>query len=57
MSKIYFKIMLKQKLNLDNPTTFNEKIQWYKLNYCAKNDLVVQCADKYRIREYLEEEM
>lgn len=54
MSKTYFKIMLKQKLNLDNPTTFNEKIQWYKLNYCAKNDLVVQCADKYRIREYLE---
>ena len=55
MSKIYFRIVLKQKLNLKNPQTFNEKIQWYKLNYCINNDKVIKCADKYRIREYLEE--
>lgn len=53
MSKIYFRIVLKQKLNLDNPKTFNEKIQWYKLHYCPKNKDIVTCSDKYRIREYL----
>lgn len=53
MSKVYFRIVMKQKLNLDNPHTFNEKIQWYKLNYCPENDLVITCSDKYRIREYL----
>lgn len=36
MSKLYFKIVLKKELNLDNPQTFNEKIQWCKLNYLPK---------------------
>lgn len=53
MSKIYFRIVLKQKLHLDNPQTFNEKIQWYKLFYCPNNPEVIICSDKYRIREYL----
>ena len=55
MSKIYFRIVKKQKLDLKNPQTFDEKIQWYKLNYCQYNENVIRCADKYRIREYLEE--
>ena len=55
MSKIYFKIVLKKELNLDNPQTFNEKIQWCKLNYLPKNMTVVQCADKYAVREYIKE--
>ena len=54
MSKVYFRIVMHQKLNLENPQTLNEKMQWYKLNYCVKNPLVPLCADKYRIREYLE---
>lgn len=54
MSKLYFKIVLKQNLNLDNPKTFNEKIQWYKLNYCPQHKLIITCTDKYRVREYLE---
>ncbi len=37
MSKLYFKIVLGKKLNLDNPQTFNEKIQWCKLNYYPKS--------------------
>ena len=53
MSKIYFRIVLKQKLNLKKPRTFNEKIQWYKLYYCPNNEDVIICSDKYRIREYL----
>lgn len=55
MSKIYFKIVMKQKLDLENPKTFNEKIQWYKLNNCLNNKTIIECCDKYRIRKYLKE--
>lgn len=55
MSKIYFRIVLKEKLNLYNPKTFNEKLQWLKLNYYPNNDLVIKCADKYEVREYIKE--
>lgn len=53
MSKIYFKIVLGRKLNLDNPETFNEKIQWCKLYYYPKSKKVVTCADKYAVRTYI----
>ncbi len=43
------------KLNLDNPQTFNEKIQWYKLNY--RDPLMVKCADKVGVREYVKEKI
>ncbi|SHJ34393.1 ATP-grasp fold amidoligase family protein [Fibrobacter sp. UWP2] len=55
MSKFYFKVVLGKKLNLKNPQTFNEKLQWLKLNYLPKNTLVVQCADKYRVREFIKQ--
>ncbi len=42
-------------MNLDNPQTFNEKLQWLKLNYLPKNPLVVQCADKFKVREYIKQ--
>lgn len=45
------KVMLGYKMNLDNPITFNEKINWYKLNY--KNDLMPVCADKYAVYDYV----
>lgn len=38
--------------NLENPQTFNEKLHWLKLNY--RNELMVICSDKYKVREYLE---
>ncbi len=38
-------------LNLADPLTFNEKIQWLKLNY--RSELVTQCADKYRVRDFV----
>lgn len=53
MSKIYFKIVLGKKLNLDSPQTFNEKIQWLKLYYFPKSNSVVKCADKYAVRDYI----
>ena len=38
------------KPNLDNPKTFNEKLNWLKLNY--ENSLMSVCADKVRARDY-----
>jgi len=55
LSKIYYRIVMKQKLSFDNPKTFNEKLQWMKLYYYPNNDRVVQCADKYAVREYVNE--
>ena len=55
MSKFYFKIVLGKKLNLENPRTFNEKLQWMKLYYYPNNPLVIQCADKYAVRKYIED--
>lgn len=54
MSKIYFRIVMKQKLNLEVPKTFNEKLQWLKLYYYPQNPLVIKCSDKYAVREYIE---
>lgn len=40
-----------KKLNLKNPEGFNEKLQWLKLYY--QSPLMVKCADKYGVREYV----
>lgn len=55
LSKIYFRIVLKKKLNLKNPQTFNEKMQWLKLYYYPFNDIAIRCADKYKVRSYIKE--
>ena len=39
------------KPSIDAPKTFNEKIQWLKLYY--RNPLMVKCADKYAVRNYV----
>ena len=39
------------ELNLENPKTFNEKLQWLKLYY--HDPLITKCADKYLVREYI----
>ena len=39
-------------LNLKKPKDFNEKLQW--LNLYWQNPIVVNCADKYKVREYAE---
>jgi len=44
-----------KKLNLKNPQTFNEKIQWYKIYY--KNPLFQKLADKYSVREFVKEKI
>ncbi len=39
--------------DLKNPKSFSEKINYLKLYDYANNPLVNQCADKYRVREYV----
>ncbi len=55
MAKVYYKIVMKKRLNLKNPSTFMEKINWYKLYYCPNTPLIIQCSDKFGVREYLTE--
>jgi hypothetical protein len=40
-------------LSFKNPISLDEKIQWLKFNTYNNNSLVTLCADKYRVREYL----
>ena len=49
--KQQFKNALGYELDLNNPQTLNEKIQWLKLN--DRNQLQTICADKYAVREYI----
>ena len=51
--KLVYKKMVGKPLNLKNPKDFNEKIQWLKLYYYPDNELIIRCADKYRVREYI----
>lgn len=52
-TKMRYKTAFGKKLNLDNPVTLNEKNLWLKLNNYIHNPLVIQCADKYAVREYI----
>lgn len=49
--KRYYKKKSGKDINLENPTLFSEKTNWYKLN--DRNPLMQQCADKYAVREYV----
>ena len=51
-AKAHYFIKFKKKLDLSNPTNFNEKIQWLKFNE-LNNDIYSLCADKYKVREYV----
>lgn len=50
--EILFKLKQGYKLNLDSPKTYNEKLQWIKLN--DKNPLMPEYCDKYAVRAYVE---
>jgi hypothetical protein len=45
--------MLGKRLRLNPPIDFNEKLQWLKLHY--RNPLMVTCADKWAVREFVKE--
>lgn len=53
--KFFIKVLWKQsigtKLNLDNPTTFNEKLQWLKLN--NRDALLINLVDKNTAKRWV----
>lgn len=49
--KVLFRLRMGYKLNLDNPVTFNEKLQWLKL-YNRKPEYT-QMVDKVGAKEYV----
>lgn len=54
-TKFLYRRYFGRKLDLNNPKTSNEKVLWLKLNTYYRNTLVAQCADKYRVREYVQQ--
>ena len=49
---LYF-LKMRERLNLESPRTYNEKLNWLKLYY--RNELMPKCADKYLARDYITE--
>ncbi len=49
--KIFYKKALGKKLDLNNPVTYNEKIQWMKLYYRKK--IMTELVDKYEVRKHI----
>lgn len=49
--KIRYRASMHKKLNLDNPQTYCEKLQWLKLY--DRNPKYKQLVDKYEVREYI----
>ena len=47
---VYFK-HFRRFINFNSPKTFNEKIQWLKLNY--RNEEDTKLVDKYRVKQYI----
>lgn len=51
----WFKKLYGHQLNLDNPHTFNEKMQWLKLY--DSTPIKTRLADKYLVRDWVEEKI
>ena len=49
--KLEYKIVMEEKLNLENPKTLNEKLQWLKLN--NKQKIYTEMVDKYEVKKYI----
>lgn len=49
--KILYQYKMKKKLNLDNPITYNEKLQWLKLY--DRDPQYAELVDKYNVKKYV----
>ena len=49
--KILFRLRVGKKLDLKNPKTFNEKLQWLKLY--DRKDIYTTMVDKYEAKKYV----
>jgi len=54
--KLKFRLAFGYQLDLHNPKTLNEKIQWLKLFY-NNLELHTTCADKYAVKQYIKEQI
>ncbi len=50
-----YKRVMHKTLNLKNPRTFNEKLQWLKLN--DRNPLYTTLVDKYEVKSYISDKI
>ena len=49
--KIKYRIEMEKKLNLKEPKSFNEKLNWIKLYY--RKPIMTTMADKYEVKKYV----
>lgn len=49
--KILYRLKTGRKLDLENPRTYSEKLNWLKLH--NKDKLLPLCADKYKVRQFV----
>lgn len=53
--KIRFKLKMGRRLDLENPQTFNEKLQWLKLY--DRKPIYTTMVDKYAVKQYVAEQI
>jgi hypothetical protein len=49
--KAAYRAKFHKRLDLDNPQTYNEKLQWLKLNY--RKPIMTAMVDKYEVKKYI----
>lgn len=54
-TKIMYRAVTHKKLNLDEPSSFNEKLCWLKLREFPDDPLVIRCTDKSTVPDYVSE--
>lgn len=53
--KMKYKYVMNEKLNIDSPRTFSEKLQWLKL-YDRRKEYTMM-VDKYKVRDYITQKL
>lgn len=53
-TRVVYLVKFRKPIDLKNPKTLDEKIQYLKFNDYYNNTLVRDCADKYAVRDYVE---
>ena len=53
--KLYYRMRVGKKLDISNPQTLNEKLQWLKFNYRFPLQSIV--SDKLLVRDYVKEKI
>lgn len=53
-SEMYRKVF-QRRIDWEKPRTLNEKLMYYKVNLYWNNTIVSLCTDKYRVREFIDE--